>query len=519
MQRRHVLKLAALLAGLPWLRQKAVAAESFSFDRLIERARSLAAKPYVPRGDERPPQLAALSWDDYQRIRFRPERALWADFDLPFRAQFAHLGIFFTKRVRLHEVVGEEAKEIEFDPSLFDYGRVQITPPLPHDLGFAGFRIHHHTDFEPDVAVFQGASYFRAVDSRNQYGMSARGIAIDTGLDRREEFPDFTDFWLVRPQAGATSMRVFALLEGPSVTGAYRFDVAPGETTLFDVEAVLFFRKGVERLGIAPLTAMYQCGENDRRVCDDWRPEIHDTDGLAIETGHGERIWRPVANPQRVRVTSYLDESPRFFALEQRDRDFAHYLDDGARYHLRPSVWVEPLEPLGPGQVMLVEIPTIDETFDNIVAFWNPARAPHPGQEMRLRYRLHWGEQAPFTTPLARVIATRTGRAGVVGHPEPPRARKFVVDFAGGKLPLLGRDVRPEVELSASHGWTTEPVLNAQPSGPDAGIWRVRGTDIFRVAFDLYWQEPQPVDLRLRLKLGREVLSETWVYLFDPPTS
>jgi glucans biosynthesis protein len=517
MRRRRFLGTAAALAGLPLLRRAAIAAEGFSFERLVERARALAAAPHVPRGDERPPQLAALSWDAYQRIRFRPERALWAGLDLPFRIQFAHLGIFFTRAVRLHEVVEGEERPIDYDPELFDYGGNRFDPPLSHDLGFAGFRIHHHTDFGPDVAVFQGASYFRAVDFRNQYGMSARGIAVDTGLDRPEEFPDFTDFWLVRPKPEDTTLRVFALLEGPSVTGAYRFDVAPGATTLFDVEAHLFFRRGVERLGIAPLTAMYQCGENDRRVCDDWRPEIHDTDGLSILTGSGERIWRPVANPTRVRVTSYLDDSPKLFALEQRDRDFAHYLDDGARYHLRPSVWVEPLDAWGPGRVMLVEIPTPDETFDNIVAFWNPATPPGPGTEMRLRYRLHWGEVAPFPEPLAKVVATRTGRAGVVGHPEPPRARKFVVDFAGGKLPLLGRDVRPEVEISASHGRTTAPVLDPGPSGPAAGVWRVRDTDVVRVAFDLYWEEAKPVDLRLRLRLGHEVLSETWVYLFDPP--
>lgn len=517
MRRRLFLKAATMFAALPLMPRLAAADDNFSFERLVARARALAAAPYRLRGDERPPQLAALAWDKYQRIRFRPEQALWADLDLPFRIQYAHLGIFFRKAVRLHEVVGQVERPIDFDPALFDYGGLRFDPPLPPDLGFAGFRIHHHTDFEPDVAVFQGASYFRAVDARNQYGMSARGIAIDTGLDQPEEFPDFTDFWLVRPASVDTSLRVYALLDGPSLAGAYRFDVAPGETTLFDVEAVLFFRRAVTRLGVAPLTAMYQCGENDRRVCDDWRPEIHDADGLAILTGAGERLWRPLANPTRVRVTSYLDDSPRFFALEQRDRDFSHYQDDGARYHRRPSVWVEPLAAWGPGQVMLVEIPTPDETFDNIVAFWNPATPPAPGEEMRLRYRLHWGAGAPWPEPLARVVATRMGRAGVVGHPEPARARKFVVDFAGGKLPLLGSEMRPEVEIETSHGWTTAPVLDAGPSGPAAGIWRVQATDIFRVAFDLYWQKAEPVDLRMRLRLGREVLSETWVYLFDPP--
>lgn len=520
MRRRTFLAAGGMLAAHAALGPsvRAATAERFSFASVVALARRRAAEPWTDPGDRRPPRLAALSWDAYQRIRFRRERALWAGLGLPFRIEFAHLGIFFRRPVRVFEVVRGEVRPVRYDPGMFDYGPHRFDPPLPADLGFAGFRVHHHTDFRRDVVVFQGASYFRAVDAGNQFGMSARGIAVDTGLDRPEEFPDFTDFWLVRPSAADTELTVFALLDGPSLTGAYRFRIAPGATTLFDVEAVLVFRRSVGRLGVAPLTAMYQCGENDRRVCDDWRPEIHDADGLSIVTGAGERIWRPLANPTRLRVTSYLDDGPRLFGLEQRDRDFDHYQDDGARYHLRPSLWVEPLEPWGAGQVMLVEIPTADETFDNIVAFWNPAPAPRPGEERRLRYRLHWGRRSPAGEPLARIVATRTGRAGVVGHPEPPRARKFVVDFAGGKLPLLGPRVRPDVELSVSHGRTTAPVRDPDPSTPAAAVWRVAGTDLYRVAFDLHWQQPRPVDLKLRLRLGGEVLSESWVYLYDPPT-
>ncbi len=529
-RRRRVLAGAAWIAGfslLPRLAELARAAaplatgpaEPFDFAALVRLARGLSKAPPREFVDETPPQLRALDYDRYRRIVFRPDHALWHDRDLAFRAQFFHLGLFFRQKVRIFEVVDGRAREIAYDPAMFDYGGNRFDPPLPADLGFAGFRLHFHTDFRFDMVAFQGASYFRAVDGRNQYGLSARGLAIDTGLPRPEEFPLFTRFWLVRPAPTETTVTVWALLESRSVTGAYRFLIAPGGRTVMEVEARLFPRRPIERLGIAPLTSMFQCGENDRRVCDDWRPEIHDSDGLALWTGAGERIWRPLVNPAYLRVSSFLDENPRGFGLLQRDQRFESYQDTGARYHLRPGAWVEPLGGWGRGAVLLVEIPTPDEAFDNIVAFWKPERPVRGGEELTLRYRLVWGADPVPPADLARARATRIGRGGVVGRPRPPRTAKFVVDFAGGPLSLLPGDAPLVPVVTASHGeipgneaaGSRRPGAPAAFTVPEAGIWRV--------VFDYRWRETRPVDLRLYLRLGHQALSETWLYQWDPPAA
>jgi len=527
-KRRRILTGTAWLAGfslLPELARLAMAAappatgaaRPFDFARLRALARERAKAPPTEPRDERPPQLRSLDYDRYRQIVFRRDHALWHDRPLAFQAQFFHLGLFFRQKVRIFEVADGQAREIAYDPAMFDYGDNRFEPPLPEDLGFAGFRLHFHTDFRFDMVAFQGASYFRAVDGRNQYGMSARGLAVDTGLPRPEEFPAFTRFWLQRPRPEQTVITVYALLESPSVTGAYRFLIAPGGSTVMEVEAWLYPRRPIERLGIAPLTSMFQCGENDRRVCDDWRPEIHDSDGLALWTGRGERIWRPLVNPSRVRVSSFLDENPRGFGLLQRDQQFDNYQDIGARYHLRPGVWVEPLEDWGRGAVMLVEIPTPDETFDNIVAFWNPERPVQVGEERVLRYRMTWGASPAPAVDLARVLATRIGKGGVVGQPRPPRTRKFVIDFAGGSLPLLAEDAPVVPVVGASHG---EILGNAGAGERRPGVpasFRLPGTRIWRTVFDYRWQETRPVDLRLYLRLGPQALSETWLYQWDPP--
>jgi periplasmic glucans biosynthesis protein len=281
---------------------------------------------------------------------------------------------------------------------------------------------------------FLGASYFRAVGGTKQYGLSARGLAIDTGLARPEEFPEFRQFWLERPGPESTGVTVYALLDSPSVAGAYRFRITPGEMT----------RHGHRR---GALSASNRRAARDRapdldvsvrrerpRVSDDFRGEIHDSDGLSIHTGSGEWIWRPLVNSPVLRVNSFLDRNPKGFGLLQRDRHFDHYLDDGAWYDLRPSVWVEPIGDWGDGAVQLVEIPTADETFDNIVAFWNPAQGFVPGQEQRFSYRLHWGSQTPMPDPVAAVISTRIGAGGIIGQQNRPPSRKFVIDFEGGRL-------------------------------------------------------------------------------------
>jgi glucans biosynthesis protein len=330
---------AALAAGLRPLG----VAQPFDYASLKGRARTLAAAAYRPAGKPLPADVAELDWDQYQAIRFKSDHALWADDKLRFRAQLFHLGLFFKRSVQIFEVTDDKAQELAYDPAMFDYGKSGLRgDKQPADLGFAGFRINFHTAPQYDMAAFLGASYFRAVGGARQYGLSARGLAIDTALPRPEEFPDFTHFYIERPAADSQTMVVYALLDSPSIAGAYRFAITPGDTLVMDIDAALYPRKAIERLGLAPCTSMFQTGENDRRMANDWRPEIHDSDGLAMYTGSGEWIWRPLTNPATLRFNSFADTNPRGFGLLQRDRNFENYQDDGVFYERRPSLWVEP---------------------------------------------------------------------------------------------------------------------------------------------------------------------------------
>ena len=493
--------------------------QSFDWDQLKAQAHELATQPFEPPGDQRPPQLAQLSWDQYDALRFRPDHALWADTDLPFRVRFFHLGSYYHAAVRVFVVDQGEARAIEYDPSLFDYGQTRFDPPLPHDLGFAGWRLYFHTNFDQDIAVFLGASYFRATDAGNQYGMSCRGLAIDTALGRPEEFPRFSRFWLVRPQPTDTTLTAYALLESESVTGAYRFGISPGGMSTIEVTAQIFPRKPIERLGIAPMTSMFWFGENERRATEEWREEIHDSDGLSMWRGNGEWVWRPLTNPPTLQVSSFLDENPRGFGLLQRDRDFVHYQDEAFRYERRPSVWIEPLASWGKGRVLLVEIPTSSETDDNIVAFWQGDEPTLPGARIEFAYRIHWGQKPPVQPTVAICVGTRIGRGGVNGfvQPNPQNLRKFVVDFAGGDLALLPHDAPIEPVINLSRG-KVEPVTSLgglirlspllRPI-PEIGGWRC--------TFDISWEGTEPIDIRLFLRLGPSTLTETWLYLWTPP--
>ncbi|UWN50444.1 Glucans biosynthesis protein D [Alcanivorax sp. ALC70] len=318
--------------------------EPFSYAGLKGMARHFAGRPWRDPAKTLPKAIRDLTWDQYQAIRYRPDHALWADReDADFRFQFFHLGLHFETPVKIHEIVDGEARPIPYRTDLFDFSDSGVDPAdLPEGLGFAGFRLLHHSDWERDVAAFLGASYFRATSASRQFGLSARGLAVNTALPEPEEFPRFTHFWFERLD-DADRVRVYAFLDSPSVTGAYRFTLAREQGDLImDVDAALYPRQAIERLGVAPLTSMYQVGENSRRVAWDWRPEIHDSDGLAMHTGGGEWLWRPLVNPPRLRFNSYGDDNPRGFGLLQRDQDFDHYQDDGVFYERRPSLWVEP---------------------------------------------------------------------------------------------------------------------------------------------------------------------------------
>ncbi|MBL8271776.1 glucan biosynthesis protein [Steroidobacter sp.] len=486
-------------------------AKVFDYASLKGQARAMATKTFQPPAKLAPKVLVDLGYDEYQSIRFHRDEAVWGDVkDANFRLEFFHMGRGFKEPVRLYEIVDGQAREILYRPDMFDLSRSGVNArSLPKDLSFAGFRIHTVADWERDVASFLGASYFRSVGSdTRQFGLSARGLAIDTALDP-EEFPRFSEYYFERPKPDAQTLVIYGLLDSPSVTGAYRFALTPGAPQVVEVDAAVYPRKAIRRLGIAALTSMYQVGENDKRMGYDWRPEIHDSDGLQLYTGNGEWLWRPLNNPATLRFNSFLDENPRGFGLLQRDRDFHNYQDDGVFYERRPSLWIEPKSPWGKGSVQLTEIPTVDETFDNIVAFWNPATPAKAGDELLYSYRMYWGTQMPIYPTLAQAVATRTGLGGVVGQRRRYFSWRFAIDFEGGELATLPERAKVEPVISVSRGEVE--ITSARP------LQHTRG---YRAMFDVKLPDDSmdPVDIRLFLRVGHLPLSETWPYQWSPPT-
>ncbi|MBZ4421983.1 glucan biosynthesis protein [Myxococcus sp. RHSTA-1-4] len=472
---------------------------AFTAATVVERARALAARPYEEPRRTLPEAYARLSYDAYRDIRYRNDKALFREAGLPFQAQFFHPGFLYPEPVRVNVVAGGRAEPVRFSPELYTYGSLVPAPPLEKADGFAGLRLTHplnRADHFDEVLSFLGASYFRALGKGNVYGLSARGVAIDTALPRPEEFPSFRELWLERPAPGADRVVVHALLDGPSVTGAYRFTVIPGVRTVMEVEATLFARKAVEQLGVAPLTSMYLFGENDRGTYDEFRPEVHDSDGLFVWTWDGEQLWRPLQNPERLNVSSFRARGLRAFGLLQRDTAFSSYEDLEARYELRPSAWVEPVGDWGPGSVRLVEIPTPQEVHDNIVAFWVPDAPLTPGAPLRVAYRLHWGSQAPWAAAGSFVTATR------VAAGDTPGARRFVLDFS---RPATEGDAPVEAVITASKGQVLRTTVRRhEPSGG------------WRATFELLPDGNTPTELRAYLKCGSETLTETWSYLWTP---
>ncbi|OCC05074.1 glucan biosynthesis protein D [Labrys sp. WJW] len=486
----------------------------FSFEGLVERAKKLAMEAYVPTEKPAPDITSKLTYEELGKIKFKTEDALWANGPAPFPVTFFHLGTFFQKKVTINVVEGKNASEIIYRKASFDMPPDSPAQAMPDGVGFAGFRFQEprtgSVDWKKnDWVAFLGASYFRAIGELYQYGLSARGLAVnaaDPNPPHQEEFPDFKEFWLEAVPGSADQVKVYALLDGPSVAGAFSFLMTRSKAVLMDIEAQVFTRNDISRFGLTPLTSMYWFSETAKQTAIDWRPEVHDSDGLAMWTGGGEHIWRPLNNVPATTTSTFTDTNPRGFGLLQRDRLFDHYLD-GVKYDLRPSLWVEPLAPFGEGTVQLIEIPTNDEIHDNVVAMWVPKDPVKAGQQFTLKYRLHWAADEPFPTNLARVVATRLGNGGHPGTQRPVGLRKFVIEFLGDPLKDLPYGVKPEPIITASRGELSYIFTEAVPDGIN-GHWRAQ--------FDLHATGPEPVELRCYLKLGDKVLSETWLYQYHP---
>ena len=488
------------------------AAQPFSFDMLANRAAENARTPWQPTPPAAPDVLDRIDYDAYQQIRFHTDSSVMLDARKQLPVQLFPLGRFSREPVKVHLVTGATAQEILYSPALFDTPEGHPARELPEGVGFAGFRVMA-PDLKTDWLAFLGASYFRTSGPYNQYGLSARGLAIDTGAPSvPEEFPRFTEFWLESTTNRTNVVVIYAYLDSPSVTGAYRltaertFDANNVARIDMDIDARLFARRDIARLGVAPFSSMYWYGETSRRQVVDWRPEIHDSDGLAVWTGSGERIWRPLNNPPRVMSNAFVDNNVRGFGLLQRDRDFVHYLDDSVFYERRASVWVEPIEPFGEGDVQLLEIPTDDEIHDNIAAYWCPKEIFRAGSSRRYHYRLRWLDDIPFPTTLAKATATWTGVGGRPGHKRPEGVRKFVVDFQGSVFDGLGREDGVEIVVTPSRGTLSNAYCH--PVVDQRNRWRA--------LFDLEATGQDPVDIRMFLRRGERALTETWVYQYFP---
>jgi glucans biosynthesis protein len=475
----------------------------FSFDALTADAKRRAAMPYAAPVAKGAKILEKIDYDQHNKIRFRTDRAISVNGGKARVALF-HPGALFPLPVSINLVEGDTSKELEYRTDYFEMPADSPARQLPSDLGFAGFRVMQ-ADSERDWLAFLGYAYFRSSGELDQFGQSARALAIDVAMPTPEEFPRFTDFYYAPSEDG--DLTIYCSLDSPRVTGALRMDMIRQGKVVMDIAARYFAREDIQRFGIAPLTSMFWFSETNRERGADWRPEVHDTDGLAMWTGTGERLWRPLNNPDRVMTSSFSDQNPKGFGLMQRDRDFENYEDDGVFYEKRPSVWVEPKGEWGRGRVQLVEIPTDDEIHDNTVAYWLADKPVRKGDAMSLDYRLYWAKDEPVQGSVGHVIATRIGRGGIPGQKRPPGVFKLVVDFAGGPISAL-----------AEQGEPVEAVINASSGAvSNVSCYANKAEDSWRAIFDLTPVNGDPCELRLFLKKNGVPLTETWLYQFQPP--
>jgi len=496
----------------------AAGAQAFSLDDVSARARVLMSQPYVAPASNLPPVFSQMQFADFQKIQPRTERFAWRNQSTPFKLNFYHQGMHFNAPVRINEIVGDEVQEIRYEPDRFDFGDLKFDKRATGQLGYAGFRVMYPINRdgkEDEVMSLLGASYFRVIGKGQVYGLSGRGLAIDTAPPGGEEFPNFREFWVRRPAPQDQQIVIYALLDSPRATGAYEFTLRPGAgaDAVLDVKARVFMRDNVNLIGIAPLTSMFLFGPNQKSEHRNYRPAIHDSNGLAIRTGSGEWLWRPLNNPKSLALSSFAVDNPKGFGLLQRGREFSRFEDLKDRYDLRPSAWIEPQGDWGRGKVTLMEIPTPDETNDNIVAFWTPEVQPVRGESLQFDYRMHWTTDEPALMQGDPAWVRQTlhtdgefTQANLIRKTDGSTA--FLVDFEGPALTNLPPDaaVTPQVSVSPNAellGTTVEP----HPA--------IRG---WRLTLRVKVRDPkQAVELRAALAgSGGKPLSETWSYQVPP---
>jgi len=512
----HLLALMVLPA-LP-LAAHAQGQRSFSLDDVTARARALAGKPYVAPASNLPPVFGNMQFADYMKIQPRSDRFEWRDQPTPFRLNFYHQGMQFNFPVKIHEVVGGEAREIRYEPDRFDFGDLSFDREATRQLGYAGFRVLYPINQDgkfDEVMSLLGASYFRVIGKGQVYGLSGRGLAIDTTSPGKEEFPNFIEYWIQRPAPQDKQLVIYALMDSPRATGAYQFILQPGRDAVLDVQANLFVRGDVGMLGIAPLTSMFLYGPNQRwpEHLRNWRPAIHDSNGLAIHAGNDEWIWRPLNNPRgAVAVSSFQVDRPRGFGLLQRGHAFQRFEDLKDRYDLRPSAWIEPQNDWGKGKVTLMEIPTADETNDNIVAFWTPDAPVTRGQMLQYAYRMHWTMDEPALHAQNNAWVRQTFQ-GEGERLQPNLIRQIdgstalIVDFEGPALARLAPDAALQTQISG----------NANVEILESSLLRNDPIKGWRLAMRVKVKDPaQASELRAALAQGGKPISETWSFQIPP---
>lgn len=501
--RRALLASMAAAAACPaWAKPELVIAEApFTPDVVVDMARDLAKSDYAP-VPQIPQEWLDLTYDEFSHIWFDPRNGIWADEDRPLKMDLFNAGLYVPRPAQINLVEDGIAKTLGFDINLFETTDEFPDLPIGDTMGYSGFRLRAALDPAlPDIfnefVVFQGASYFRAIGNGQTYGLSARGLALRTGDPNGEEFPDFTKFWVEAAKPGDTEFVVHALLDGPSTTGAFTYRIshgAPGEATVMDVQSTLFPRVDMMHVGIGPLTSMFLFDETNRNRFDDFRPAVHDSEGLLVLNGNGEKIWRPLANPTRVQVSSFTDENPQGFGLMQRNRTADDYADLEAHYENRPSLWITPHQNWGKGVVELVEIPADREIYDNIVAYWRPAAPLMTGSEHQFSYTMRWGGEPTNLPDVARVTNTRIGK----GFDQVKTV--FAIDFTDhADFPEDLSEV--SMTIRSNSGEISPGILQRNP-----------GTGGVRLAFSLLPGDAQAVEIRAQMHVDRKPVSEVWLY-------
>jgi glucans biosynthesis protein len=473
---------------------KPPAAYPFTFETLLADAKRRAAAPYSPQHNRLPAGLDKLSPEQYRSIRFNPDAGIWRAERLPFHLELLRAGYNMQTAVTVSTVENGEAHDVVATPAMFEMESALPAQLAKVSLPLSGFRVRSRINSSKiwdEFLVFQGASYFRAVAKNLLYGLSARGLAINTAEPSGEEFPAFTHFWIERPGAHAGAIVIYALLESESTTGAYRFTVQPGVETLTDVDLTLFPRTEMRVAGIAPLTSMFLFDETNRGRLDDYRPEVHDSDGLQIAAASGEQIFRPLANPIKLQVSTFTNQQPKGFGLVQRSRQQIDFQDFDAQYERRPSAWVEPQGEWGPGSLELVEIPSGRESNDNIVVFWRPAQSLTPGHPAHFAYRIIWSAEPALPKSLGKTVASRSG-ASLDG-----KRRVFLLDFVGAGEKVDGL----RLDLNSSAGKISSATLMSNSA--------LHG---LRASFEIDPRDAEVIELRLRIMRGDRPVTETWLY-------